>query len=127
MFEDFDTSLVGLFSDFGVTSANAVLVQASQSDYDPSVGSVVATTAEIPVRALLVDLTLQSNGLSLKYGTQIIAGDKEAYVLPNSDTPFTINPNDKLRIAGIEYKVVTLKEFNTTGLNPIAFSLYLRR
>lgn len=128
MFSDFEESTAELFKDFGVTANNAVLVKASQSDYDPAVGSVVETTVEIGVRAILLDLTLQSNGLSLKYGTQIIAGDKEAYVLPNIAAPFTITPNDIFRMAGNAYKVVTFKEvLNPANQTVIVYSLYLRR
>jgi hypothetical protein len=83
--------------------------------------------SEIDVEAILMDLTLQSNGLSTKYQTLVEAGDKEAFVRPNKVTPFTIAPADRLLIGGVEYKVVTMKEVNPTTTDAILYSLYLRR
>ena len=99
--------------------------------YSPLTGANANVSFIQPVRAVLMDLTLQSNGLSLKYGTQIQAGDKEAYVLPPhkmGGTMIAPSPGmDTIDIGGVRYSIVTFKELNPTGLDPIVYFLYLRR
>lgn len=98
--------------------------------YVPGVG---ATDIEVTQSAkmVLLDLTLQSNGMSLKYGTQIKAGDKEAYMIPpvrSGGTAINVSPEaDYLILGGVRYTVVTFKEINPTGSNPLVYMLYLRR
>lgn len=105
-------------------------VSITQGEYDPATG-VVNTELSQNAKMCLVDLTLQSNGLSLKFGTEILAGDKEAYVIPpvrTGGTAFTINPGvDKVIFGGVTYTVMTFKEANLTGDYPFVWYLYLRR
>lgn len=125
---DFDTVVLQMMDDFG---SSQTYVMSSQEDYDTETGTVVSTTTSVPVRMILMDLTLQSNGLSLKYGTEILAGDKEAYVQPpvkNAGPALVITPgSDKLVVNSVPYTVVTFKEVNPTGSDPVLYTLYLRR
>lgn len=127
MFDDMYYGMVELFRETGITAPNATLIKLSGGEYDPSIGEVVSTPQEIAVQAIVMDLTLRSNGLADKAGTLISAGDKEAHILPNHDMPFNIVPDDILVVAGTSYKVATVKETNPTGNYPILFSVYLRR
>jgi hypothetical protein len=85
------------------------------------------------VEAILMDLTLSSNGLSTRFGTLVIHGDKQLLVRPphkaDPDSPMlTINTaTDRVVVNGIEYKLVTFKEINPTGADPILYDLYIRR
>lgn len=124
MLEDFHSTAAELIRDFGTA---AKLVKQPTGDYNTATGTVDGVEQEINVELILLDLTLQSNGLSVKYNTLVEAGDKEAYVLPNRVTPFTIGPSDRIRVGGIEYKVVTMKEINPTATEPVVFTLYLRK
>lgn len=125
---DFDLVALDMISEFG---ASATYVQSSQMEYSPSTGALVGGETKVQTKAVLLDLTLQSNGLSLKYGTEIVAGDKEAYVLPPSKLGgpnITITPgSDKLIFGGVTYSVVTFKEINPSGNSPVVYFLYLRR
>lgn len=107
--------------------------KASRGEYDPTTGEVPSTVVEIPVQAILMDLTLQSNGLSTKYETLIEAGDKELYVRPPHKTD-PLNPqldivpaDDRVEVDGVIYKIVTFKEVNPTGADALLYSLYIRR
>lgn len=124
MLEDFQLAVSQFMGDYGVAGK---VVKQSQQSYDPSTGNVISTTIEIPVNVILMDLTLQSNGYSVKYGTLVQEGDKEAYV----EAPafgLTIAPLvDKIVIGSTSYTIVTFKETNPTGGKAVAYFLYLRR
>lgn len=124
MFDDFHSTVLEFMRE---SAAIGKLVKDAEGEYDPATGTVMGARVEIDVQAILMDLTLQSNGLSAKYNTLIEAGDKEAYVRPNREVPFTIDPSDRLRIGSVEYKIVTMKEINPNGAEPILYTLYLRR
>lgn len=120
---EFERAAFELVTEFGT---EGLYKSSGDREYIPG-GDVVITRVETAVKAVILDLTLQSNGMSLKYGTEILAGDKEAYVIPPA-TNLKINPgSDKLVVAGIEYTVVTFKEVNPTGTKPYVYMLYLRR
>lgn len=126
---DFDQTVIEFMADMGST---VTINQVIEGAYDPATGLVGTSTIAITTKAILMDLTLQSNGLSTKYGTLVEAGDKELYMQPphklNGGPVIQISPaSDKVTVAGIAYKIVTLKEINPTGADPILYTLYLRR
>lgn len=112
-----------LVSKFG---GPATYTQVVTGAYNPDTGTAAQMVTDVPVTACLLDLTLQSNGYSTKFGTLVQAGDKEAYVIPPPGG-LTINPaTDTLTYAGIVWKVVTFKEISTPDERMVYF-LYLRR
>lgn len=100
--------------------------------FNPATGENVATDKETAVSAIMLDLTLNSNGLSQKFGTSIIAGDKELYIRPPDRydpalTPMVVNTtSDRVRVGNITYKVANMKEANPRGVS-ILYSLHIRR
>lgn len=129
MDDDFSCSVLEFMREY---ASQAQYISISEGSYDPSNGSAAEVRTSIPVDAILLDLTLQSNGLSAKYGTLVQAGDKQAYIRPPQTdavpVSLVVNPvSDRIVIAGIEYKIVTFKELNPTGSAPVLFDLYLRR
>lgn len=104
-----------------------------QGTYDPATSEYTNIPVEIPCSLLLLDLTRNNNGLSSVFGTEILAGDKECWMLPPEKADNTILPlvidttSDRLRVGNITYKIVTMKEANPTGANPIAYQFMLRR
>lgn len=128
-FADFDAAILEFFNDFGFEAT--YIKQNGEGTYTN--GENVIETVEIPVEAILLDLTLSSNGLSSKFGTEILAGDKELFIRPPEKTdslrlPLEINTTtDKVRVNGVEYKIHTMKEINTTATEPLVYDLYIRR
>ena len=128
-FTDFDEALAEFFEEFGF---EATYLKNGNS-YNSTTLKSTQTVTEITVEAILLDLTLQSNGLSTKFGTLVLAGDKELYIRPPNKTdssadPLAINPStDKIRVNGVDYKIITMKEINTTSSEPLVFDLYIRR
>jgi hypothetical protein len=129
MQEDFDGIVQEFMNDYGF---NTFYTQRSGT-YDASQSKMVTVDTVIPVRALVMDYTLQRNGLTSMPGTEIQAGDKEMFIQPPNKTdpnalPMTIDPTtDSVLLNGYQYKVVTSKEVNTTGNNSVLFNLLIRR
>jgi len=128
--DDFDNTVLEFIRDYGFT---ATYVSTVDGEYDPATGSSPRTVTPTPVEAILMDLTLNSNGLSTRFGTLVVSGDKQLLVRPpnktNPTTPvLAINTaTDRVKVKGVEYKIVTFKEVNPTGSDPILYDLYIRR
>lgn len=126
---DFDEAILEFMEESGTT---ATYIKRTGT-YDPAQGQYVGTEKKIPVQVLILDLTLQSNGLVTKFGTNILAGDKELFVRPPHKTapgtaPLVIDPaNDSIRVGNVEYKIASMKEVNPTGNDTIVFNLHVRR
>lgn len=132
---DFDSTVLEFMREYPLV----VEYKKYTSVYNPSTGGVdAATVVTTEVNALLLDLTLNSNGLSTRFGTMVVAGDKQLFIQPpqkassnfGNPTPeeLTVDPaTDRVVVNGQEYKIVTFKEINPTGTNPILYDLYIRR
>lgn len=111
----------------------AYYIKYTQGVYDPSISEYTTVPTEIACPCLILDLTRNSNGLSSVYGKEIIAGDKDCYMLPPEKAAVGINPltidttNDRVRIANITYKVCDMKVADPTGSNPLLYQFMLRR
>lgn len=127
---DFDRMILDFMNDDPCT---AYYQKSNAGAYDPSTGELATTLVEIPVQIILVDMTRNNNGLSSKFGTEILAGDKECFMRPPEKAdplmiPLVIDTTaDRLRVGSIMYKVQDMKEANPTGAAPILYNLMLRR
>lgn len=101
--------------------------------YDPALARVVEVAKTTPMQAIMLDYTLQSNGLSAILGTDIKAGDKQLFVRPSHKSqpgtpPIEIDSTtDSFKIGSVIYKIVTVKEINPTGADAILYELQIRR
>lgn len=106
-----------------------------ESDYDTESGTIIEVKELINARAMMFDMTLQSNGTGNFRSTLIEAGDKQLFIKPitkNSEyqdvTLDTITPaRDRIVIGGDKYKVVTFKEVNPSTSNSCLWELYIRK
>lgn len=106
-----------------------------ESGYDTASGTVIEVSEEIPARAMLFDLTLQSNGTNTFRSTNIANGDKQLFVKPplKNPTTFSITTDkivpgrDTIIIKGDSYDVVTFKEVNPSSTNSCLWELYIRK
>jgi hypothetical protein len=135
-FSDLIGTVDAMIVDFGL---DAMLVaQVDTGEYDPATATNTVVITEIPIRAILMELTLQSNGQGTRDKTLIMDGDKVLYTRPSGAAIAALMPNgvitvdstdDRVIAGGVKYKVVTTKVVDPTGsgANPIMFELYLRR
>lgn len=107
-------------------------IRQANGAYNPSTSEYEYTTLTTPCQAIIQDLTKTMNGMSVKFGTEIVYGDKELYLLPPEMTdsyalPLTIDvASDKVLVGNVEYKVVNVKEINP-GNKTLVYNLMLRR
>ena len=105
------------------------------SDYDTESGTIIEVKELVNARAMLFDMTLQSNGTGNFRSTLIEAGDKQLFIKPIiKNTEYqdvlleTITPaRDRIVIGGDKYKVVTFKEINPSTSNSCLWELYIRK
>lgn len=126
--DEFDRTVLHFMDEFGTT---ALYIRQVDGEYNPTTGTVQSTEVKFPVRGILMEYTLQSNGLKNRYGTDILAGDKQFFMQPpgkNKLPSYPIDPTkDKLQVGPVLYNIVTSKEVNPTGVEPILYELLLRR
>lgn len=135
-FSDFISTVNMMMDEFGTTGT--LVTQLSTGEYDPATSTNTVVRGEIPIRCILMDLTLQSNGAGTKEKTLIQNGDKVLYVRPSDELLPILMPNgileidssdDNVIVGGQSYGVVTAKVIDpsATGLKPVMFELYIRR
>jgi hypothetical protein len=127
---DFDRMILDFMNDdrlFGT------YIQFSDPVYDTTTGENSSIKTETPVQLILLDFDRIINGQSSKYGTDILQGDKDCYMLPtnkaNPAAPLIIpNPTrDLINVAGTTYKIVIMKEANPEASAPLLYNMMLRR
>lgn len=130
-FRDFDRSIAQFFREFGGTAT--YIVQGS-SVFDPATGENVVSNLERPVRVILQDFeTTTSGGLTSRNGTQIMQGDKQAFLLPPEKAdplslPLVIDTTTSLlRVGSVTYKIKNVKVADPTSANALLYELHLGR
>jgi len=125
---DFDQAALELVTEFG---GSGTYTKKTSGTYDPATSTVSVSSASQTVKIALLEYTKPNNGLGMKFGTDIVQADKEAYVIPPQKTggsAITIDPvNDSITVGGVSYSIVTFKEVNPSGVDPILYMFYLRR
>lgn len=127
---DFDRMILDFMNDDPLTG---IYYQYSDPVYDTTTGENTSSETQTPVRCILLDFDRVTNGLSSKFGTEILAGDKELYMLPTQKadavaSPIIPNPTrDRITVAGISYKIVISKSADPTGAAPLLYNFMLRR
>jgi hypothetical protein len=125
----FDISLIKFVREYGV---DATYTKVSNT-YDPASGSTDDSSTTYTVKVILVDLTLSSNGYSVKYGTLVQAGDKEILMQPYKKTNpeeenFIIDPaTDSITVGDIVYSISSMKVTDPSQSDPLLYSFYARR
>lgn len=128
--QDFDETVLFFMDEMG---GAATLIIQGEGEYNYETSQYETTETEVPVRAIMLDLTLQSNGLQTTSGTLIEMGDKRIFVQPaNKNDPLAVMPKvhpnkDRIRMGGIVYKIITLKDTNPDTTNSVLLELYVRQ
>ena len=110
------------------------VVRVLKGTYNPTNSSIINTEQIIPCRAMMFDLTLQSNGDSTRYNTLIEMGDKQLLIQPNKSDNYyqdkevvKLEPNkDYVIIDDRKYKIITFKQINPNNSDAIIWDCYIR-
>lgn len=129
-FSDFDNMLAEFFADFGFTATYLSTVVGTP---DYTTGEIPSTVTEIPVQAIKMDLPRPTNGVGTNAGSLIQEGDQILYVRPTEKTlplspVLVVDPtSDRVRINGVEWKIVTLKLHSPNATDNVLYELYVRK
>lgn len=102
--------------------------------YDPDTSEVVLDDpVEHTTKAIFLDFAILANGLQTKGGGTIEMNDKQVYLLPIDTTTkevFSRKPSpagDTITDAsGKVWRIVLIKEYNTSGSNTIMYDMLVR-
>lgn len=127
---DFDRMILDFMNDDPLF---ATYHQYGEPVYDTTTGENTVPETSTTVQCIVLDFDRTTNGLSSKFGTEILAGDKEMYMLPtnkaNPSAPLIIpNPtSDRITVGAVKYKIVIMKEANPQVSAPLLYNFMLRR
>lgn len=91
------------------------------------------TETDYIVNIAIFDYPQSMAGDKSGFGTLILEGDKQCYMRPVSkadpttDEPIIKANRDLIKIGSTTYKILTLKELNSTGADVICYELHLRK
>lgn len=129
-FAEFDKTALEMVNLFGTT---ATYIKNTGGSYNPATGEYSLAQTTFPIKCIVMDLTLQSNGNTYRNGTMIEAGDKQVYIIPPEKINPTadvliVNPStDKILIGTKEWNIVTSKEYNPSQSDNVLIELYIRK
>lgn len=119
-------SVVSEFFDTQGWSCLAYIQKFTDGGYNQNTSEQIQILTEYPVRTIPFDYINKFQGSTTLDNTLIRTGDKQVYVKP-SQYVTSINPeSDKLRMNGIVYKIITMKEVNPTLDNVLYYELFVR-
>lgn len=129
-FDDFDRVMYQMIQDFGFL---ATYKKCTPGVADDAAGTISDTFEDVEIEAIKTELLRPNNGLGSKIGSLIQEGDQILYIRPTEKTsvfadPLYVNPAlDKVMIGNTLWKIVTMKEHNTTNEDCILYELYIRK
>lgn len=127
---DFDRMILEFINDDPLTGTYHQYIQ---GDYDTDTSEYTTVQVDTPVRCIMLDFDRMINGVSSKFGKEILQGDKDFYMLPTNKadplaTPIIPNPtSDRITVAGTTYKIVITKSADPQGVAPLLYNFMLRR
>lgn len=117
MIDAFDEVVYNMMQDFGTT---AYVIVTTHEEYDADTSENIVTQENYKVKAVFFDYLDKNSGVSAEKNTLIRSGDKQVFIQPphKTETGITLphlDPSkDTLKIGNKIYKIVAVKEYNTT-------------
>lgn len=125
----FDSAVSNLLNRHGGLGTLKIITDGVYSD-----GEILgSTTVNYNVQIAIFDYPQASAGDKANFGTLILEGDKMCYMKPvskddcDTDEPVIKANRDLLQIGSTVWKILTVKEINPSGANPICYELHLRK
>jgi len=121
--QDFISTINTFLLEFG---GHAVLIRVSAGVYDPVLSKVAQTEILYNTTAIMLDYIKKDEGVKDRENALIRSGDKQIFIRPILNGPYPEQGVDFIEMAGVRRKIVSVKELNPSGLEPIFFELYVR-
>ena len=121
--QDFISTVNTFLIEFG---GPAVFVRVNAGVYDPILSKVTQTEFLYNTTAIMMDYIKKDEGVKDRENSLIRSGDKQVFIRPILNGPYPKQGVDFIEMAGVRRKIVSVKEVNPSGLEPIFFELYVR-
>jgi len=124
----FDRTVDRLISRYGGKGVLTIFTNGVYLD-----GEVTRTSTNYDVNIAIFDYPQSMAGDKSNFGTLVLEGDKQCYMQPvnkadaNYESPVIKANRDLIKIEGVEWKILTLKEINPSSANTIVYDLHLRK
>lgn len=110
------------------TGTDATLICPPVADYDYENNTVTATPVTYPVRAIVMDFALISNGALVDKNTLTQSSDKQIYLdmtqADGTQPPITLaSTGYSLLIGGTTYRITVVKQYNPSTSSVIMYDL----
>lgn len=130
MFSNFSNNLYSVVKNVvDATGVDATLIcPATDATYDPDTSSYVGTETTYPVRVILMDFALISNGTLTDKGTLVTSSDKQVYMdmtqVDGTQPPIKLEANGfKLVVGTTTYRISVVKQYNPSTSRTIMYDL----
>ena len=124
----FDSTVNRLLNRFGGKGVLTIYSDGTYSD-----GEITKTATNYDVTLAIFDYPQSMAGDKSNFGSLILEGDKQCYMQPvekadpDADSINIKANRDVIKIGNVEWKILTLKEINPSGVNTIVYELHLRK
>lgn len=131
MIEGFDNLVNDMMAEFGTT---AYVLVTTKEEYDPETSENKVEVVPYKVKAIFFDYIDKTAGVGTEKNSLIQTGDKQVFIQPPHKTqtgiplPHIAPNRDKLKVGEKEYKIVTIKQHNTsmTRSGCVMYEAYIR-
>lgn len=129
-FDDFHSMIGEFMRESGFTTTYYSVGEAIPND---AAGTISSITTEIPVQCIKMELPRPTNGVTSKAGTQIETSDQLLYIRPTdkadkfADAVLANPTGDYILINNARWKIVTVKEYNSSAEDNILYEMYIRK
>lgn len=118
-------TISNMMSRFGGTSTLTVTTSESSYDYDTSTSEEVVT--DYPVQSIAFDYIQKKDGIGSGEGNTLIrSGDKQIFIKPYPSLPLPNPRTDNVTYKGTVYTIVTVKDYNPSGVQSVLYELFIR-
>ncbi len=104
----------------------SILVVPTLGDYDPATSSASNIEESFEVKTIKFDYLQKRDGETSQTNSLIRDGDKQVWMQPDTFAPKPEAKKHSLIFNGVKHNIITVKEVNPSGCNPIIYELFIR-
>jgi hypothetical protein len=104
---------------------SATLTVVTGEVYDVETSTVVTTETQYPIKMVAQDYIQKSNGLYAQNGTLLQTGDKQFFI-QSEGVPVPRPGTDSIIFEGRKWTVLTVKDYNPSGVKSYCYEIYAR-
>lgn len=123
MLDPLTRTVMNIIRQFGGPAT--LIVKTGEDTYDFETSTAVPLEVQYPIKMVAQDYIQKTNGLMTQSGTLIQTGDKQFFI--QSDGVPAPRPGvDSIMFEGRRWTVLTLKDYNPSGVKSYCYEVYAR-